>query len=535
MRSEFPPFCHTPPIWCESIENAFRRAQENRLKQQRQTNCTFESDLLAWSRAFLPEHFRLPPSQMHRWLADQLDNMQTNRGLKINVTGPRGSAKSTVATLAYVLREALTGREPYIWIVSDTKHQAAAHLENVKTELQENRQLLSAYPSSAGLGPVWRANAALLRNGVWIESFGTGQRIRGRRRRFHRPTLIVCDDLQNDSHIQSALARDHSRSWFHGMLLKAGTKYTNVVNVGTALHRECLTMELHRTPGWISRIFRAVEQWPDQMPLWNEWEQLYADVERTDARAQARLFYEQNQTAMSAGSELLWPEQEDLYTLMCMRCESGKTAFEREKQSTPVNPEQCEWPESYFGDWIWFDTWPTNLRLRTLALDPSKGADARHGDYSAFVLLGIDPAGQIFLEADLARRPSPQMVTDGVELCHRFQPHAFGLESNQFQELLGADFAAEFIRQGMIGIAPCSIENRIPKAVRIRRLGPLLAARRLRFKTRSPGTGMLVEQLKEFPLAAHDDGPDAAEMAVRLAEAYLQTGPVNDGLGNRLI
>jgi hypothetical protein len=46
---------------------------------------------------------------------------------------------------------------------------------------------------------------------------------------------------------------------------------------------------------------------------------------------------------------------------------------------------------------------------------------------------------------------------------------------------------------------------------------------------------MFVEQLREFPISSHDDGPDAAEMAVRLAEAYLQPSPASDGLGNRLI
>ena len=96
----------------------------------------------------------------------------------------------------------------------------------------------------------------VLRNGVTIEAFGTGQRIRGRRRRQHRPTLIVCDDLQNDGHIASSLQREHSRSWFHGALMKAGTARTNVVNLATALHREALAMELHRTPGWTSRVFK---------------------------------------------------------------------------------------------------------------------------------------------------------------------------------------------------------------------------------------------------------------------------------------
>ncbi len=46
---------------------------------------------------------------------------------------------------------------------------------------------------------------------------------------------------------------------------------------------------------------------------------------------------------------------------------------------------------------------------------------------------------------------------------------------------------------------------------------------------------MLVEQLKEFPLANHDDGPDAAEMALRLAETYLRPIASDDGLGDRLV
>jgi hypothetical protein len=39
----------------------------------------------------------------------------------------------------------------------------------------------------------------------------------------------------------------------------------------------------------------------------------------------------------------------------------------------------------------------------------------------------------------------------------------------------------------------------------------------MRFKDASPGTRILVDQLKAFPAGQHDDGPDALEMAVRLA------------------
>ena len=489
--------------------------------------------LLAWGRRYLPDHFTRPPSLMHRWLAANLDAMTPERGAKLNVLGPRGSAKSTLATLAHVLRAAVTGAEPYIWIVSDTRHQACAHLENVKAELADNPFLAADYPDLAGQGPVWRAGAVVLRNGVMIEAFGTGQRIRGRRRRQFRPTLIVCDDLQNDGHIESAHQREHSARWFYGMLLKAGTPRTRVVNLATALHRDALAVELHQTPGWTSRIFRAVRRWPQNMTLWHEWEALYTDLDNPRYRQTARAFYLGHRDAMHAGAAVLWPEEEDLYTLMCMRAESGRAAFEREKQNSPVNPDLCEWPEHYFDQSAWFDTWPGNLRVKTLALDPSKGSDARRGDYSAFVMLGVDRRGMLYVEADLARRPTPQIVAEGAELVRRFGPDAFAIEANQFQDLLGADFQAELARQGLLAVQPVMLDNRVNKRVRIRRLGPLLGARRVRFKSDSPGTRLLVDQLKDFPAGDHDDGPDAMEMAVRLAAAMLEGTP-GDGLGNRL-
>ena len=489
---------------------------------------------LAWGKKFLSAHFVHEPSLMHSWLGQQLDALQQMRGEKINLIGPRGSAKSTIATLCYVLRAAVEGWERYIWIVSDTKEQAQTHLENVKTELLMNPLLAQCYPGSTGQGRRWRATSIELANGVVIESFGTGQRIRGRRHGANRPTLIVCDDLQNDSHMSSAGQREASRNWFHGTLLNAGNSQTNLINLATALHREALALELHRVAGWASRNFPAIVDWPTNTDLWSQWESIYCDVDNDNARATARQFYDDHRREMDAGATVLWPAGENLYTLMQLRAEIGQTAFEREKQGSPVNPENCEWPESYFGDEAWFDEWPSDIQIRTVALDPSKGRDARRGDYSAFVLLGIDRRGVIYVEADMSRRPTPQLVADGVALCNRFRPDAFGVEANQFQELLCREFASEFARQGISHTTPAAIHNATNKLVRIRRLGPYLAQRRLRFLANSPSTRLLVDQLRDFPTASHDDGPDALEMALRLAEDVWHGRTSGDGLGNRL-
>ena len=123
--------------------------------------------------------------------------------------------------------------------------------------------------------------------------------------------------------------------------------------------------------------------------------------------------------------------------------------------------------------------------------------------------VGRDASGILYVEAELQRRDASQIVADGVEHVRQFRSDGFVLEINQFQEL----FRAEFRRVGQqqhVDLPLGGINNSI------RRLGPYLSQRRLRFKARSPGTLLLVQQLRDFPVGDHDDGPDSLEMALRL-------------------
>jgi predicted phage terminase large subunit-like protein len=432
------------------------------------------------------------------------------------LVAPRGSAKSTWISLAYPLWAAVNGYESYILLISDTQSQARLLLEAIKRELEDNQALAEVYPGDIGQGSPWGQDRIRLANGVVIEALGTGAKIRGRRNRAERPSLIVVDDPENDEHVTSTLQRDKSWAWFNRAVANAGTPQTNVLVLGTALHRDCLVLRLTRTAGWQSRTFRAIEKWPDRMDLWAGWEEIYVDVEDPEHEVKARRFYEQNRHAMDQGAVLLWPEREDLYTLITHRATIGVAAFASEKQGDPVNPEACEWPSEYFdGPGFWFEQWPVGLLFRILSLDPSKGKDADKGDYSALVKIGIDRLGIMYVEADLQRRPTPQIVADGVEMVRQFKPDGFAIEVNQFQELLCADFLRAAQEQ-QTHLPIFEINNQVNKNVRIRRLGPYLSQRKLRFKTRSPGTALLVQQMKDFPVGDQDDGPDALEQGLRL-------------------
>lgn len=196
----------------------------------------------------------------------------------------------------------------------------------------------------------------------------------------------------------------------------------------------------------------------------------------------------------------------------------GPLAFSQEFEANFVTRQGAEWPADYFGDHIWFDEWPDGVRIKTMALDPSKGKESKKGDYSAFVMACLSNENILYVDADIDRRPAEKIVADGVKIYREFKPNGFAIETNQFQELLADRFDEAFTRLGMQRVVLTHFQNMVKKDVRIRTLGHILQARKIRFRRDSPGAQTLVNQLREFPMGEHDDGPDALEMAVRLLD-----------------
>ncbi len=87
---------------------------------------------------------------------------------------------------------------------------------------------------------------------------------------------------------------------------------------------------------------------------------------------------------------------------------------------------------------------------------------------------------------------------------------------------------------GILSFPAYGISNTVPKVVRVRTLGPLLAQRQLKFRRNSPGASLLVQELKDFPHGSHDDCADGLEMAKRLGENLLSERTIERG-GRRII
>jgi predicted phage terminase large subunit-like protein len=181
-----------------------------------------------------------------------------------------------------------------------------------------------------------------------------------------------------------------------------------------------------------------------------------------------------------------------------------------------INIEGAEFSPEYFHDGIWFDTWPdeSQTQLRVIALDPSLGEKDK-SDFSAFVMLAVHNDGSLYVDADIDRRDVEQLARDAVRIGRQFKPHYFGVEGNGFQRLLRAPIEALSRRDGML-MPVTLLTNTKDKKTRIRTLTPRLSRGLIRFK-RTSGGETLVEQLRGFPVAEYDDGPDALEMAISVA------------------
>lgn len=500
----------------------------NALREQQRDLAT--RSLRAFGRLYLPHHFTKPPSRMHEELYQMLDGLHQRPGARIAIAAPRGNAKSTLISLAYVLWSVVCGHHRFIVLISDTADKAAEFLEHIKHELVHNDRLVADYPEVCEPGrkmprfPRWRNNEIVTNNGIKITALGYGQNIRGRRHVENRPDLIILDDVETRENTLTPEARHKVDDWFNKSILKAGTKATQVLVVGTIQHYDALLARLTngmRSPFWDGRVFRAVIRWPQRPELWQTWAGILhgrGEHEGPSGLEAAAAFFSLHREAMLAGAEVLWPERENYYTLMLMRESDGPASFDSEMQNEPVNPQDCCFLEEEFV--YWDDRFGSAQELISSiqspqfvgACDPSLGRLGKHADDSAIITLVRDPkAGTLHvLDADI-RRLKPDQIIDAVIEYARLRSYCrFGFETNQFQAFL----AEELKRRSNLAHIQLPVEDirhTSDKAGRIQSLQPLIRSGTLQFSRRQT---ILLDQLKHFPKATHDDGPDALEMAV---------------------
>jgi len=193
-----------------------------------------------------------------------------------------------------------------------------------------------------------------------------------------------------------------------------------------------------------------------------------------------------------------------------------------------------EWPQSYFPESQWINEnealalrqtvdGKSNVKLKLLAIDPSKGTTAKAGDYQAITLCEYLNSGQIIVRSWVNRMTVEGMLDTILQLWQSEQPDAITIETGAGQETYTIRLLdkAKYVSTRPLPLYP--FENRVQKEVRIRMgLSPYLAQHKFKF-LRMTGNSILVNQARVFPTGDYDDAIDSLEMNIQLHN-YLSTG-----------
>ena len=454
-----------------------------------------------FAETYFPHYLTSAPSLLHEHLYDNLPMLvATKDGQKKLVIAPRGSAKSTHISLIFPLWCIVRGLKHYIVLIMDAFEQAAVMLEALKAELEVNPRLRYDFPDVFGQGRVWREGDIITRNNVKVEGFGTGKKIRGRRHGPYRPDLAILDDIENDENVSNPKQRNKLESWIAKAVLKLGPTdgSMDVLYAGTVLHFDAVIVRYSKKPGWQVTEFRAVLEWPDDMALWDEWEEIYLN----EGEPAADTFYEINKEAMDKGAVLNWAANHTLLYLMKERA-GDHAAFESEYQNKPIsgdNPFQAiTWWVKVNHDWLFFG-----------AVDPSLGKNNRSRDPSAILVGAYDKENAILdvVEASIRRRVPDLIIDDIITMQRDYQCQMWFVETVQFQEFLRTELMKRAAKAGL-ALPAYPVSPITDKNLRIERLQIPISDGTIRLH-KSQQT--LIDQLQQWPVADHDDGPDCLEM-----------------------
>ncbi len=325
-------------------------------------------DMSYFGRAYLPHYFIRKSPHFH----EELDEIWSRgvmkgrnplkeakvisrlKGSRQVVAAPRGHAKSTNFTFKDSLHAILYAYKHYILILSDSSEQAEGFLDDIKTELEDNANIIMDFGSLKG-DKAWRTGVILTKTDIKAEAIGSGKKVRGRRHRNWRPDLIVLDDIENDENVNTPEQRRKLKNWFDKAVSKAGDTYTDIMYIGTILHYDSLLNNVLQNPRYKTKKYRAVISEAVNTKLWDEWESIYTNLFNENHEEDARTFYEAHKEKMLLGAEVLWEEKLSYYDLMEIKVSEGTASFNSELQNDPIDPESATFnPE-------WFDYYEPEL------------------------------------------------------------------------------------------------------------------------------------------------------------------------------
>lgn len=437
------------------------------------TGIGLDGDLVeGFVRTFLFERFDSPKEtpRFHK----ELWGLCCDKNPYVAVAAPRGHAKSTAGTLGFALAAVCFGFRDFVLIISDTEKQAIDHLQEIKTELEENEELRDAFQIK-GLSKDNESEVIChIGDRVFkIVAKGAGQKLRGIKWRKKRPNLVLVDDAENDEAVRSKEQRDKLAKWFTSALLPAGSDECIFRVFGTLLHADSLLAGLLKSDTWLSRTYRA-------------------------------------HAAFDDFSDILWPEKFPESRLRMLRQQyidkNNPSGYSQEMLNFPIADTDRYFRPEWFVPLREEDRGKPMRFYSGIDFAISKNEKA---DRTAIVTVGILPDGRmVVVDVRADRWDSLEIIEQMFEVHEIFEPDLFIAEDGAIKKSIGPFLNAEMLKRGIY----INIVGRTPtkdKEARARSLQARFKAGAVLCDAEADWYPDYYEEMISFPRGEHDDRVDA--------------------------
>jgi hypothetical protein len=109
--------------------------------------------------------------------------------------------------------------------------------------------------------------------------------------------------------------------------------------MGTLVNPHGLLPYVMQRADFTSKRYSAIVNPPDNVELWEKYEEIYRDVDNPNRKDEAEDFYFMNQEEMDKGTKVLWQDRMPYYKLIQEKVNVGTRAFNSEYLNLPYSSD----------------------------------------------------------------------------------------------------------------------------------------------------------------------------------------------------
>lgn len=445
----------------------------------------------------------IPPHHVEMWEYCCSDAPQ------VAIAAPRGSAKSTAITFAYVIAEVVFRNHDHILILSANEELASQFLNDIKVELQENEALQFAMEFKKFLKDRETEIVVLRKDGTKFRILvkGAEQRMRGLKWERKRPSLVVVDDLEDEELVASEVRRDKFRRWFYGAVKPILRDGGQIRMVGTIMHMDSL-------------LNRFMPPTKDKDTV-NTPLKVYSTADRA---WKSVLFRAHNDDF----SELLWPEMYSVKRLKEIKkdfAEQGMLdVYSQEYLNNPIDQTTAYFRKT---DFLPMTAEQKELHMVMYAAGDLAITENKKSAYTCLMVGGLDAQRRLFItDVRRERIDSLKIADEMFSIQDRHNIDTFRLESENIAKSIGP-FLYDRMGRTYDGVyCPfINLDAKPPtkdKLARAQTIRAMMRAGRVYFDKEAEWYADLEEEMLHFPKWTYKDQVDTIAWLGLMIEEMAQ-------------